>query len=117
MPPEVVARAFEPFYTTKDVGRGTGLGLSQIYGWVKQSGGHIKIYSEVGHGTTVKLYLPRATEEAEATGEAAPVSEVDPTGTETILVVEDNPTPRRVVVHQLKEIGRACGRERGGQEG
>lgn len=105
MPPDVVARAFEPFYTTKEVGRGTGLGLSQIYGWVKQSGGHIKIYSEVGHGTTVKLYLPRATGEAEVADETAPVSEVDPTGTETILVVEDNPNLRRVVVHQLQDLG------------
>jgi PAS domain S-box-containing protein len=103
MPPDVVARAFEPFFTTKREGQGTGLGLSQIFGWVKQSRGHIKIYSEVGHGTTIKLYLPRA-ESISATKAAEPEIST-PKGDETILVVEDNPNVRKTVVRQLHDLG------------
>jgi CheY-like chemotaxis protein len=103
MSQEVIGRAFEPFFTTKREGEGTGLGLSQVFGWVKQSGGHIKVYSEVGHGTTIKLYLPRAdaaSVEKEAPAEAAP-----PSGDETILVVEDNPNVRKTVLRQLGDLG------------
>jgi PAS domain S-box-containing protein len=103
MPPDVIARAFEPFFTTKEEGKGTGLGLSQVFGWVKQSGGHIKIYSEFGHGTTIKLYLPRAegrTADKESEPEAA-----TPKGDETILVVEDNPNVRKTVIRQLHDLG------------
>ncbi|MDP9422923.1 MAG: ATP-binding protein [Pseudomonadota bacterium] len=103
MPPDVIARAFEPFFTTKEEGKGTGLGLSQIFGWVKQSGGHIKIYSEVGHGTTIKLYLPRAeSHDAQATAVA---ETVELGGDETILVVEDNPNVRKTVIRQLHDLG------------
>jgi signal transduction histidine kinase/CheY-like chemotaxis protein len=102
MSPEVAQRAFDPFFTTKG-DDGTGLGLSMVYGFVKQSGGHVRIYSELGHGTTVKLYLPRTRE-----GEAAPAagSEFeDFSGTEIILVVEDDDTVRTTVVGLLTELG------------
>ncbi|HEV2594496.1 MAG TPA: CHASE3 domain-containing protein [Sphingomicrobium sp.] len=104
MPPEVAIRAFEPFFTTKAEGQGTGLGLSQVFGWVKQSGGHIKIYSEVEHGTTIKLYLPRAREK-ELTEHAQPSEEAHGRGNETILLVEDNPNVRRTAVRQLTDLG------------
>jgi PAS domain S-box-containing protein len=97
-------RVFDPFFTTKEVGKGTGLGLSMVFGFVKQSGGHIKIYSEEGHGTTVKIYLPRATgtglEAADAT--VLPVIEG---GNETILVVEDDALVRRYVITQIESLG------------
>ncbi|SAL27710.1 sensor kinase/response regulator fusion protein [Caballeronia udeis] len=103
MTPEVLASAFEPFYTTKPEGRGTGLGLSMAYGFMKQTGGHIKLYSEPGHGTTVKLYLPRSMEDETARAEAAndPVTG----GTETILVVEDDPNVRATAVDMLTQLG------------
>jgi PAS domain S-box-containing protein len=95
-------QAFEPFFTTKGAGRGSGLGLSMVYGFVKQSGGHIKIYSEEGHGTTIRLYLPpaRATEGLTAPS-IAPVS----SGNETILVVEDDTLVRNFVITQLHSLG------------
>ena len=104
MPAEVVARAFEPFFTTKPVGRGTGLGLSMVYGFAKQSGGHAKIYSEPGHGTTVKLYLPRARVAVDATA-AAPLAAPNSAAGETILVVEDDELVRGTVERMLKELG------------
>jgi CheY-like chemotaxis protein len=106
MPPEVVERVFEPFFTTKEVGRGTGLGLSMVYGFVKQSRGHVKIYSEVGHGTSIKLYLPRASatvEERVDTGGARLTA--NPGGDEMILVVEDSATVRQVTVGILRGLG------------
>jgi len=103
MPPDVVSRACEPFFSTKPMDRGTGLGLAQIYGWTKQSGGHLNIYSEVGKGTTIKLYLPRAKGPAGA--EVTPSVEATPVGNETVLIVEDNSEVRRVVVRQLEDLG------------
>ena len=104
MPPDVLAHVFEPFFTTKEVGKGTGLGLSMIYGFAKQSGGHAKIYSEVGHGTTVRLYLPRLTNESLKSDSTA-VTPPRKGGGETILVVEDNPDVRRLVLRQLRDLG------------
>ncbi|RKG98819.1 response regulator [Corallococcus sp. CA053C] len=103
MTPEVMERAFEPFFTTKPEGRGTGLGLSMVYGFVKQSGGHVKIYSELGHGTSLKLYLPR-TFQAAVQPTDTPGGPVEG-GTETILVVEDDPAVRGTVVEVLTELG------------
>ncbi len=106
MPPDVVARAFEPFFTTKDVGAGTGLGLSQVYGFVKQSGGHVKIYSELGEGTVVKLYLPRLVG-AEAAQEPGPTERPAVGGTreEVVLVVEDDEAVRAHSALMLTELG------------
>ncbi|CAN7186990.1 PAS domain-containing protein [Pseudoxanthomonas sp. LjRoot168] len=106
MPADVIAKAFDPFFTTKEVGRGTGLGLSQVYGFVKQSGGHVKIYSEVGSGTTVKVYLPRQLG-AHAVTESVPSAHPMPRGElqEVILVVEDEPAVRQFSVDALTELG------------
>lgn len=102
---DIVDRVFEPFFTTKEIGRGSGLGLSMVYGFTKQSNGHIKIYSEVGHGTTIKLYLPQAAGEARVLPDmAAPPVE---SGSETILVVEDDSLVRNYVVAQLNSLGYA----------
>jgi signal transduction histidine kinase len=106
MPAEVIAKAFEPFFTTKGVGQGTGLGLSQVYGFVKQSGGHVKIYSEVGQGTTAKLYFPRhrakgAAAEPPAAAAAAPHAKPG----ETVLVVEDDPDVRSFTTEIVAKLG------------
>ncbi|WP_141740239.1 response regulator [Bosea sp. BIWAKO-01] len=103
MSPEVMERVFEPFFSTKPEGKGTGLGLSMVYGFVKQSGGHVKIYSEAGHGTTIRLYLPRSTqvEDMPVESETGPVSG----GSETILVVEDDEGVRDTVIALLGELG------------
>jgi signal transduction histidine kinase/CheY-like chemotaxis protein len=104
MEPAVVERVFEPFFTTKEHGKGTGLGLSMVYGFIKQSGGHINVYSEPGIGTTFRLYLPRS-ERGDATAGAAAAAETTSGRGETVLAVEDNASLRRVVVRQLHELG------------
>ncbi|MBR1299162.1 CHASE3 domain-containing protein [Bradyrhizobium sp. AUGA SZCCT0042] len=102
MSKEIQDKVFEPFFTTKEVGKGTGLGMSMVYGFVKQSGGHIRIYSEEGHGTTIKLYLPPARSQAPAAVvAAAPLVG----GAETILVVEDDDLVRNFVTTQLQTLG------------
>ena len=105
MPPEVLERAFDPFFTTKEVGKGSGLGLSMTYGFVKQSHGHIKIYSEVDQGTTVRIYLPRSIKTTSAQELMVEIPIEDANGTETILVVEDDEAVRLYVTHQLKGLG------------
>jgi signal transduction histidine kinase/CheY-like chemotaxis protein len=107
MPPHVVERAFDPFFTTKGVGKGTGLGLSQVFGFVKQSRGHVKIYSEPGEGTIIKIYLPRHYGAEAAQGYAAPATDSLPRaqGEEIILVVEDEDRVRHMSVDSLRELG------------
>ena len=106
MPPDVLQKAFDPFFTTKDIGKGSGLGLSQVYGFIKQSGGHVKIYSEVGRCTTVKLYLPRLVSAGDAdAGAETPEGAPRAHGDQLILVVEDDADVRAHAVMMLRELG------------
>ena len=107
IPADLIERVFDPFFTTKEVGKGTGLGLSMVFGFVKQSGGHIKIYSEEGHGTSVKIYLPRSSGVQETEYESlqnVPIAG----GDEKILIVEDDALVRQYVVTQIKSLGYAA---------
>ena len=105
MSADVAARVFDPFFTTKPTGKGTGLGLSQVYGFVKQSSGHIKIYSEPGSGTTVKVYLPRLVADAKDIKRTTPEPMRTGDRNEIILVVEDDPLMRRLATEALHELG------------
>jgi len=105
IPAAIMDKVFEPFFTTKDIGKGTGLGLSMVYGLVKQSGGHIKIYSEEGHGTTVKIYLPRAGGEQSESDPVRVPAAMPEGGNEIVLVVEDDRLVRENVVAQLRSLG------------
>jgi CheY-like chemotaxis protein len=104
IPAAILDKVFDPFFTTKEIGKGSGLGLSMVYGFVKQSGGHIKIYSEEGHGTTVKIYFPRATGAAAEAFERVPAEPIRG-GKETIVVVEDDVLVRNYVVARLRALG------------
>ena len=106
MTAEVAARAFEPFYTTKEVGKGSGLGLSMVYGFAKQSNGHVSIYSEAGLGTTVRIYLPNVAAGGQKTSDQVPADEeLLPRGHETILVAEDDPFVRSAVIRRIESLG------------
>jgi PAS domain S-box-containing protein len=107
MSPDVLARAFDPFYTTKEVGKGTGLGLSQVYGFVRQSGGHVKIYSELDVGTTVKIYLPRYAGKGVEIKRSSGASVLKGNQREVVMVVEDEDRVRAVSVEALKDLGYA----------
>ena len=106
MTPETIARAFDPFFTTKPLGEGTGLGLSMIYGFVRQSGGQVRIYSELGSGTTMCLYLPRSLDSEDADLESpAPAEPITSVTGKTVLVVDDEPAVRALVVDTLADLG------------
>jgi len=108
MTPEVMAKAFDPFFTTKPTGEGTGLGLSMIYGFARQSGGQVRIYSEVGHGTTMCIYLPRYAEDAHSEEDATDSVQDDAHGDgEVVLVIDDDPTIRMLIAEVLAESGYA----------
>jgi CheY-like chemotaxis protein len=104
IPPEILPRIFEPFFTTKAVGKGTGLGLATVYGVVKQHNGWVEVLSEVGRGTTFRIYLPASTVTADAAGDK-PVNEKNCRGNETVLVVEDEPQLRTMVCGVLRQHG------------
>lgn len=104
MTKDILDRAFEPFYTTKEPGQGTGLGLSQVYGFVKQSGGHVKIYSEPGQGTTIKMYFPRIARIDDALKEEAEHLTAEAEANETILVVEDDVDVRAYLAETLRAL-------------
>jgi PAS domain S-box-containing protein len=104
IPAANLERVFDPFFTTKEIGKGTGLGLSMVFGFVKQSGGHIKIYSEEGHGTTVRIYLPRSSGLHLTETEAMVTSEIRG-GHEVVLIVEDDPMVRQYVITQIRSLG------------
>jgi nitrogen-specific signal transduction histidine kinase/CheY-like chemotaxis protein len=103
---DLIEKVFDPFFTTKEVGKGTGLGLSMVFGFVKQSGGHIKIYSEEGHGTTVRIYLPRSTGQGQAIVDTAASASIE-RGSETVLIVEDDALVRTYVMAQVASLGYA----------
>jgi PAS domain S-box-containing protein len=105
MTADTLSKAFDPFFTTKEIGQGTGLGLSQVYGFIRQSGGHVKIYSEVGAGTTLKLYLPRHHDSGNMTDNQPAPQPIPRANEETILVAEDDPDVRNFTVEMLRELG------------
>ena len=106
MPPDVIERVFEPFFTTKPLGKGTGLGLSMVYGFAKQSEGHVRIYSEVGQGTTIRIYLPRYRGTAQEEPSEVSFAEVPRAEAgETVLVVEDEPVIRNLIIEVLQDLG------------
>jgi PAS domain S-box-containing protein len=108
IPPEIVAKIFDPFFTTKPTGEGTGLGLSMIYGFTRQSGGQVRVYSEVGQGTTMCLYLPRHNDDAASEDDIGIASPAPPSGTgEVVLVIDDEPTIRMLIAEVLTEAGYA----------
>ena len=118
MTPEIMARAFEPFFTTKPLGAGTGLGLSMIYGFVRQSGGQVRIYSEVGRGTTVAIYLPRFIGEAAAAADEPKLTDAPRAKPgETVLVVDDEELVRDLVLEVLNDLGYASLRAEDGASG
>jgi signal transduction histidine kinase len=117
MTPDVVARVFEPFFTTKPEGKGTGLGLAMVFGFIKQSGGHVNIYSEPGEGTTVRLYLPRAVGGMVPVRQRGGAPVALPRGSATVLVVEDDTAVREIAVAMLSELGYRVLEAADGEEG